>query len=77
MHIQLTCFLLDHSRDRDYLFSKLKGITRGLNFWCGEAFEGGQVTFLIYFENVFLVRSIFLRNFGDSDVGDIVMLVTL
>ena len=30
--------------------------TRGLNFWCGKVFEGGQVTFLIHFENVILVR---------------------
>ena len=41
----------------------LWGSTRGLNFWCGKVFEGGQVTFLIYFENAFLVRSIFLRKF--------------
>ena len=31
--------------------------------WCGKVFEGNQVTFLIYFENAVLVRSIFLRNF--------------
>ena len=30
--------------------------TRYLNFWCGKVFEGGQVTFLIHFENVILVR---------------------
>ena len=30
--------------------------TRCLNFWCGKVFEGGQVTFLIQFENVILVR---------------------
>ena len=28
-------------------------------FWCGKVFEGGQVTFLIKFENAILVRSIF------------------
>ena len=26
MNIELTCFLLDHSRDRDVLFKKLEGI---------------------------------------------------
>ena len=30
--------------------------TRRLNFWCGKVFEGDQVTFLIHFENVILVR---------------------
>ena len=29
-----------------------------LGFLCGKVFEGGQVTFLIKFENVDLVRSI-------------------
>ena len=33
--------------------------TRGLNFWCRKVFGGGQVTFLINFENAVLVRSIF------------------
>ena len=37
--------------------------TRGIYFWCGKVFEGGQVTYFIYFENAFLVRSILLRNF--------------
>ena len=31
--------------------------TRGLNFLCEKVFEGGQVTFFIYFENTLLVRS--------------------
>ena len=30
--------------------------TRDIDFWCGKVFEGGQVTFLIHFENVILVR---------------------
>ena len=38
-------------------------ITRGLDFWCVKVFEGGQVTFLILFENAFLCALYFSPKF--------------
>ena len=45
-------------------------ITRDLNFWCDKVFEGGKVTFLIYFENAVFVHSIFVTLFlSNCDFG--------
>ena len=48
--------MVDSRFDSYSLIDSCSRNTRGLNFWCGKVFEGGQVTFLIHFENVILVR---------------------